>query len=106
MSANNTVMTGSFREDSIKTREGVAVEAANRLLNKESVIKSVFTRAPNVLTFLCAGLKDRVYKNDKQLSIAILGGCCTFRVQCNSDSQGCQDQQPEVASIKRICHLL
>ena len=63
------VVVGALREDGSKTREGVAVQAANRLLNKDSVIKNVFSRATDVVTFLYNGLKERVYKTDDMVVI-------------------------------------
>ena len=69
-STYKNVVMGALREDGSKTREGVAVQAANRILNKDSVIKNVFSRATDVVTFLYNGLKERVYKND---DIVVIG---------------------------------
>ena len=70
--ANQTykkVILGALREDGSKTREGFSVQAANKVLNKESVFNNVFSRARDVASFLYEGLKERVYNNEDVIVI-------------------------------------
>ena len=63
------VILGALREDGSKTREGFSVQAANKVLNKESVFNNVFSRARDVASFLYEGLKERVYNNEDVIVI-------------------------------------
>jgi hypothetical protein len=59
-SYRNVVMA-CLVEDGSKTRMGRNIEASNRLLDVDSVIKTVAKRAHSVTKFLLEGLRERVY---------------------------------------------
>ena len=63
------VIIGCLVEDGSRTRVGSVTEAKNRLLDIDSVLTTVSTRALDVTTFLFEGLKSRVYTNNDRILI-------------------------------------
>ena len=63
------VIIGCLVEDGSRTRAGSVTEGKNRLLDVDTVVTTVSTRALDVTTFLYDGLKSRVYTNDDRILI-------------------------------------
>ena len=63
------VVIGCLVEDGSRTRVGSVTEARNRLLDINTVVRTVNTRALDVTTFLYDGLKSRVYTDQDRILI-------------------------------------